>query len=61
MCVCVCVCILSAGSSRGPSPLTMGFQDTLPVAAAFTETINAYFKGADPSKYASMLLIACTF
>ncbi|XP_036111687.1 SH3-containing GRB2-like protein 3-interacting protein 1 isoform X15 [Molossus molossus] len=39
-----------AGSSRGPSPLTMGAQDTLPVAAAFTETVNAYFKGADPSK-----------
>ncbi|XP_041849164.1 SH3-containing GRB2-like protein 3-interacting protein 1 isoform X2 [Melanotaenia boesemani] len=38
------------GCSRGPSPLTMGPQDTLPVAAAFTETINAYFKGADPSK-----------
>ncbi|XP_038819251.1 SH3-containing GRB2-like protein 3-interacting protein 1 [Salvelinus namaycush] len=38
------------GCSRGPSPLTMGAQDTLPVAAAFTETINAYFKGADPSK-----------
>ncbi|XP_036678729.1 SH3-containing GRB2-like protein 3-interacting protein 1 isoform X5 [Balaenoptera acutorostrata] len=38
------------GSSRGPSPLTMGAQDTLPVAAAFTETVNAYFKGADPSK-----------
>ncbi|XP_031666369.1 SH3-containing GRB2-like protein 3-interacting protein 1 isoform X1 [Oncorhynchus kisutch] len=37
------------GCSRGPSPLTMGAQDTLPVAAAFTETINAYFKGADPS------------
>ena len=28
----------------------MGAQDTLPVAAAFTETVNAYFKGADPSK-----------
>ncbi|XP_061588922.1 SH3-containing GRB2-like protein 3-interacting protein 1 isoform X1 [Cololabis saira] len=40
------------GCSRGPSPLTMGPQDTLPVAAAFTETINAYFKGADPSKCA---------
>ncbi|XP_023574056.1 SH3-containing GRB2-like protein 3-interacting protein 1 isoform X7 [Octodon degus] len=38
------------GSSRGPSPLTMGAQDTLPVAAAFTETVNAYFKAADPSK-----------
>uniref|UniRef100_A0A8C9X699 Muniscin C-terminal domain-containing protein n=1 Tax=Sander lucioperca TaxID=283035 RepID=A0A8C9X699_SANLU len=40
----------ATGCSRGPSPLTMGPQDTLPVAAAFTETINAYFKGADPSK-----------
>ncbi|XP_018609652.1 SH3-containing GRB2-like protein 3-interacting protein 1 [Scleropages formosus] len=38
------------GCSRGPSPLTMGAQDTLPVAAAFTETVNAYFKGADPGK-----------
>ncbi|XP_013969177.1 SH3-containing GRB2-like protein 3-interacting protein 1 isoform X15 [Canis lupus baileyi] len=43
-------CETLAGSSRGPSPLTMGAQDTLPVAAAFTETVNAYFKGADPSK-----------
>ncbi|XP_029559995.1 SH3-containing GRB2-like protein 3-interacting protein 1 [Salmo trutta] len=42
--------ISTTGCSRGPSPLTMGAQDTLPVAAAFTETINAYFKGADPSK-----------
>uniref|UniRef100_A0A8C2YLI5 SH3-containing GRB2-like protein 3-interacting protein 1 n=1 Tax=Chinchilla lanigera TaxID=34839 RepID=A0A8C2YLI5_CHILA len=40
----------TVGSSRGPSPLTMGAQDTLPVAAAFTETVNAYFKAADPSK-----------
>ncbi|XP_058259094.1 SH3-containing GRB2-like protein 3-interacting protein 1 isoform X13 [Hemibagrus wyckioides] len=39
-----------SGCSRGPSPLTMGAQDTLPVAAAFTETVNAYFKGTDPSK-----------
>ncbi|XP_019387135.1 PREDICTED: SH3-containing GRB2-like protein 3-interacting protein 1 [Crocodylus porosus] len=43
-------CETPAGSSRGPSPLTMGAQDTLPVAAAFTETVNAYFKGADPNK-----------
>lgn len=41
---------IHTGCSRGPSPLTMGPQDTLPVAAAFTETINAYFKGADPNK-----------
>ncbi|XP_049588136.1 SH3-containing GRB2-like protein 3-interacting protein 1 isoform X3 [Syngnathus scovelli] len=39
-----------SGCSRGPSPLTMGAQDTLPVAAAFTETVNAFFKGADPGK-----------
>ncbi|XP_031641516.1 SH3-containing GRB2-like protein 3-interacting protein 1 isoform X7 [Oncorhynchus kisutch] len=38
------------GCSRGPSPLTMGAQDTLPVAAAFTETVNAFFKGANPNK-----------
>ncbi|XP_031641521.1 SH3-containing GRB2-like protein 3-interacting protein 1 isoform X12 [Oncorhynchus kisutch] len=37
------------GCSRGPSPLTMGAQDTLPVAAAFTETVNAFFKGANPN------------
>ncbi|XP_016369112.1 SH3-containing GRB2-like protein 3-interacting protein 1 isoform X16 [Sinocyclocheilus rhinocerous] len=40
----------TVGCSRGPSPLTMGAQDTLPVAAAFTETVSAYFKGADPDK-----------
>lgn len=44
------------GCSRGPSPLTMGAQDTLPVAAAFTETVNAFFKGADPSKYIKIYL-----
>lgn len=46
----LCVLALLSGCSRGPSPLTMGAQDTLPVAAAFTETVNAFFKGADPSK-----------
>uniref|UniRef100_H3AN08 F-BAR domain only protein 2 n=1 Tax=Latimeria chalumnae TaxID=7897 RepID=H3AN08_LATCH len=39
-----------AGISRGPSPVSLGSQDTLPVAAAFTESVNAYFKGADPAK-----------
>uniref|UniRef100_A0A8C1J1Z4 SH3GL interacting endocytic adaptor 1a n=1 Tax=Cyprinus carpio TaxID=7962 RepID=A0A8C1J1Z4_CYPCA len=43
-----------SGCSRGPSPLTMGAQDTLPVAAAFTETVSAYFKGADPNKYVTI-------
>ncbi|XP_042559630.1 SH3-containing GRB2-like protein 3-interacting protein 1 [Clupea harengus] len=44
------LCLPVSTCSRGPSPLTMGPQDTLPVAAAFTETVSAYFKGADPSK-----------
>ncbi|XP_061418812.1 SH3-containing GRB2-like protein 3-interacting protein 1 isoform X1 [Lethenteron reissneri] len=35
------------GASRGPSPLTLGAHDTLPVAAAFTETVNAYFRAAE--------------
>ncbi|XP_052336043.1 SH3-containing GRB2-like protein 3-interacting protein 1 isoform X7 [Oncorhynchus keta] len=47
------------GCSRGPSPLTMGAQDTLPVAAAFTETVNAFFKGADPNKHSNHLLLPC--
>ncbi|XP_071799272.1 F-BAR domain only protein 2-like isoform X3 [Asterias amurensis] len=38
------------GSSRGPSPLTLGMSDTIPIAAAFTESVNAYFKGTDQSK-----------
>uniref|UniRef100_A0A7N4PYQ0 FCH and mu domain containing endocytic adaptor 2 n=1 Tax=Sarcophilus harrisii TaxID=9305 RepID=A0A7N4PYQ0_SARHA len=38
------------GVSRGPSPVSLGNQDTLPVAVALTESVNAYFKGADPSK-----------
>ena len=36
--------------SRGPSPVSLGNQDTLPVAIALTESVNAYFKGADPTK-----------
>uniref|UniRef100_A0A8C3XLL7 FCH and mu domain containing endocytic adaptor 1 n=1 Tax=Chelydra serpentina TaxID=8475 RepID=A0A8C3XLL7_CHESE len=36
------------GLSRGPSPVVLGSQDALPVAAAFTEYIHAYFKGQDP-------------
>uniref|UniRef100_A0AAY5F3H2 F-BAR domain only protein 2 n=1 Tax=Electrophorus electricus TaxID=8005 RepID=A0AAY5F3H2_ELEEL len=41
---------LLTGTSRGPSPVTLASQDSLPIAVAFTETVNAYFKGADPSK-----------
>ncbi|XP_072904422.1 F-BAR domain only protein 2 isoform X1 [Hemitrygon akajei] len=40
----------TVGTSRGPSPISLGTQDSLPVATAFTESVNAYFKGADPSK-----------
>ncbi|XP_059906404.1 F-BAR domain only protein 2 isoform X2 [Gadus macrocephalus] len=39
-----------AGTSRGPSPITLASHDALPIAVAFTESVNAYFKGADPSK-----------
>ncbi|KAH9515277.1 F-BAR domain only protein 2, partial [Bulinus truncatus] len=38
------------GSSRGPSPLTIGMSDSVPLAIAFTETVNAYFKGHDAQK-----------
>lgn len=38
------------GVSRGPSPVSLGNQDTLPVAVALTESVSAYFKGADPTK-----------
>lgn len=38
------------GTSRGPSPVTLASLDALPIAVAFTETVNAYFKGADPAK-----------
>ncbi|XP_077478818.1 F-BAR domain only protein 2 isoform X2 [Stigmatopora argus] len=40
----------TVGSSRGPSPVTLASQDALPIAVAFTESVNAYFKGADPNK-----------
>ena len=36
--------------SRGPSPLTIGMSDMIPVAVAFSETVNALFKGADYTK-----------
>ncbi|GBP86433.1 F-BAR domain only protein 2 [Eumeta japonica] len=42
----------AAGStgSRGPSPLTIGMADTIPLAVAFHEIIHSYFKGTDESK-----------
>lgn len=32
------------GSSRGPSPLTIGITDTIPLAVAFHEIVHAYFR-----------------
>lgn len=42
----------TAGSSgsRGPSPLTIGMADTIPLAVAFHEIIHAYFRGTEESK-----------
>ncbi|XP_065354796.1 F-BAR domain only protein 2 isoform X5 [Calliphora vicina] len=37
-------------SSRGPSPLTIGISDTIPLAVAFHEIIHAYFRGSDESR-----------
>lgn len=44
------ISLSSVGSSRGPSPLTIGFNDTIPVAIALQESINARFKGTDESR-----------
>ncbi|XP_062854883.1 f-BAR domain only protein 1 isoform X2 [Trichomycterus rosablanca] len=38
------------GLSRGPSPITLSAQESWPVAAAFTEYINAYFKGGENNR-----------
>lgn len=35
---------ITYGSSRGPSPLTIGITDTIPLAVAFHEIVHAYFK-----------------
>eukprot|EP00058_Branchiostoma_floridae_P018428 XP_002603917.1 hypothetical protein BRAFLDRAFT_105958 [Branchiostoma floridae] len=42
----------TAGTSRGPSPLPAGSgtETVIPVAAAFSETVNAFFKGTDQDK-----------
>uniref|UniRef100_A0A8C5PUT7 F-BAR domain only protein 1 n=1 Tax=Leptobrachium leishanense TaxID=445787 RepID=A0A8C5PUT7_9ANUR len=38
---------LSLGISRGPSPVILGSQESLPVAAAFTEYVHAAFEGGN--------------
>ncbi|KAI8509371.1 FCH domain only [Branchiostoma belcheri] len=42
----------TAATSRGPSPLPAGSgtETVIPVAAAFSETVNAFFKGTDQDK-----------
>lgn len=35
---------IGLGSSRGPSPLTLGKSDTIPLAVAFHEIVHAYFR-----------------
>ena len=37
------------GTSRGPSPLTLGTGDVVPLAVAFQEICHACFRGADES------------
>ncbi|KAK4308431.1 hypothetical protein Pmani_019869 [Petrolisthes manimaculis] len=37
-------------TSRGPSPLTIGLSDTIPLAVAFQELCHAYFRGTDETK-----------
>lgn len=38
------------GVSRGPSPLTIGMADTIPLAVAFHEIVHSYFRGVDESR-----------
>eukprot|EP00096_Caligus_rogercresseyi_P009722 TRINITY_DN3351_c0_g1_i3.p1 TRINITY_DN3351_c0_g1~~TRINITY_DN3351_c0_g1_i3.p1 ORF type:complete len:1060 (-),score=411.42 TRINITY_DN3351_c0_g1_i3:400-3579(-) len=37
------------GTSRGPSPLTLGLSESIPLAVAFQEVIHACFHGSDES------------
>jgi len=43
-------------SSRGPSPLTMGGADCVPLAVAFQEVVHAAFRGAEESRCLVRLL-----
>jgi len=47
---------VSVTSSRGPSPLTIGFNDTVPLAVAIQESVSAKFKGTDESRCDVQLL-----
>jgi hypothetical protein len=41
---------VSVGSSRGPSPLTIGINDAVPLAVALQESVSARFKGPDEER-----------
>ncbi|XP_034253951.1 F-BAR domain only protein 2 isoform X4 [Thrips palmi] len=41
---------VAVGSSRGPSPLTIGMTDTIPLAVAFHEIVHSYFRGTDETR-----------
>lgn len=45
------------GVSRGPSPLTIGMADTIPLAVAFHEIVHSYFRGADEARFAKLIMI----
>ncbi|KAF5294824.1 hypothetical protein FQA39_LY00308 [Lamprigera yunnana] len=38
------------GVSRGPSPLTIGMADTIPLAVAFHEIVHSFFRGTDETR-----------
>lgn len=40
----------ASSGSRGPSPLTIGMADTIPLAVAFHEIIHSYFRGTEETK-----------
>ena len=40
----------SFGLSRGPSPLTLGMSDVVPIAVAFQEVCHAMFNGSEEDK-----------
>ncbi|CAK9805833.1 F-BAR domain only protein 2 [Anthophora quadrimaculata] len=41
---------VGVGSSRGPSPLTIGLADTIPLAVAFHEIVHSFFRGTDETR-----------
>jgi len=46
----------SFGFSRGPSPLTLGMSDVVPIAVAFQEVCHAMFNGSEESRCQTRLI-----